>query len=149
MFKRIFHPIIDVSLYASVEYGKMDSCPIDQTPVQDFNVDPETGRPESDITKMLRAQTKYEQDKLYKELVERKVSDVEMSESDLRHAALYGLPRLAQSPSELADYAESMVRMQQDKAEEKRTKKLDALRRKTEDAILETERKKQEENKND
>lgn len=149
MFTRIFKPVIDVSLYASVEYGKMDSCPIDQTPVKDFNVDPETGRPESDITKMLRAQTKYEQDKLYKELVERKVSDVEMTESQLRHAALYGLPRLAQSPSELADYAENMVRMQQEKAEEKRTKALDSLRRKTEDSILETERKKQDVTKED
>lgn len=68
MFKRCFTPSLSVAVYACVAYGTHDSCPIDQTPVQEFNIDPATGRCESDITKLLRAQTKYEQDKLYKEL---------------------------------------------------------------------------------
>lgn len=147
MFTRIFIPHVDVSLYAAVTYGEMDSVPIDQSPVQDFNVDPETGRPESDITKILRAQTKFEQDKLYKELVERKVDVSELSVEQLRHEAMFGRPRLAQSPSELADFVESMQQKAFNDAEEKRLKELDAFKRETEDSILAEEKAKKKNSK--
>lgn len=142
MFTRCFKPSLSVAVYACVEYGTHDSCPIDQTPVQEFNIDPATGRCESDITKLLRAQTKYEQDKLYKELVERKVDLTELTPEQLRHEVSFGRPRLCQSPSELADYAESMQQKAFDDAESKRTKELERIKRETEDTIIKTEREK-------
>lgn len=148
MFTRAFIPFIDVSLYASVEYGTMDSCPIDQSPIEDFNIDPETGRPESDITKILRAQTKFEQEKLYKELVERPVPVEEMTDMQIRHEIMYGRPFLAQSPSELADYAEQMQQKAIDDAEKARQKELDAMRREVENDMLE-ERRRSNESKTD
>lgn len=141
MFKRAFIPSLNVALYAAVEYGTMDSCPIDQTPVSAFNIDPETGRPESDITKILRAQTKFEQEKLYKELVERPVPVSEMTAEQIRHEILYGRPRLAQSPSELADYAEQMQQKALDDAENARKKELSAMRREVEDDMIKERRK--------
>lgn len=142
MFTRCFKPSLSVAVYACVEYGTHDSCPIDQTPVQEFNIDPATGRCESDITKLLRAQTKYEQDKLYKELIERKVDLTELTPEQLRHEVSFGRPRLCQSPSELADYAESMQQKAFDDAESKRTKELERIKRETEDNIIENERSK-------
>lgn len=147
MFIRCFTPSISVAVYAAVEYGTMDSCPIDQTPVQDFNVDPATGRCESDITKMLRAQTKFEQDKLYKELIERKVDLTELTPAQLRHEVSFGRSRLCQSPSELADYAEAIQQKAFDDAESKRQKELDSYKRGIEDSIIESEREKKKASK--
>lgn len=104
MFKKVFSSAIPV-IYMMAEYGKGDSCPIDQSPVEDFNIDPSTGRPMSDITKLVRAQSQYEKDQILKHLDERPIGDF-MTLEQVKNELKYGKPRLAQLPSELADYAE-------------------------------------------
>jgi len=104
MYKKFFQSVIPV-IYLMAEYGKDDSCPVDQSPVEDFNIDPSTGRPMSDITKLVRAQSQYEKDQILKHLDERPVGDF-MTLEQIRTELKYGKPRLAQLPSELADYAE-------------------------------------------
>lgn len=104
MYKKIFQSAIPV-IYLMAEYGKDDSCPVDQSPVEDFNIDPSTGRPMSDITKLVRAQSQYEKENILKRLNERPLEDV-MTLEQIKTELKYGKPRLAQLPSELADYAE-------------------------------------------
>lgn len=105
MFKRIFNPVFDVSSYVNVTFGSGDSVPVDQSPCEDFNIDPATGRPISDITKLLRAQSQYEKEQMLKKLEERPLGDV-MTKEQILQSLKYGKPRLAQLPSELADYSE-------------------------------------------
>lgn len=121
MFKIRFVPKIDVSCYAS-KYGEGDSVPVDQTPVKDFNIDPDTGRAMADITKILKAQTQYEKDKLYKELVSHP-SENGIAFDDvkgLQNALKYAVPRFAQLPSELADYTESLYQRHFDEVEKRK-----------------------------
>ena len=112
MFRKHFVSAIPV-IYMMAEYGKDDSCPIDQSPVEQFNIDPSTGRPMSDITKLVRAQSQYEKQQILKQLDERPLSDV-MTLEQIRNELKYGKPRLAQLPSELADYAEYAYKAVQD-----------------------------------
>lgn len=115
MYKIRFSPKIDVGVYASVNYGEADSCPIDQSPCEDFNINPDTGRPMSDISRLLRAQTKYEQTEMLKRMEERPIGEV-MTKEQLVHSLKYAQPRLAQLPSELADFTENLyARMASDR----------------------------------
>ena len=61
-------PCPALSLIEPIEYGKKDSVPLDQSSVQDFNIDPVTGRPLYDLTAILRAQNKAEQQKILESL---------------------------------------------------------------------------------
>lgn len=131
MFKRKIFPALAVALvYSSVEYGKGDSCPIDQSPIESFNIDPATGRAMSDITRLMRAQSELEKNNILKSLKERKgfegFNDLEALKNDIK----YFRPYLAQLPSELADYTESVFKQQMEersKLKEDERKRLDSL----------------------
>lgn len=128
MFKRKFQPKFDFSVY-NVKYGEGDSCPIDQSPVKSFNIDPDTGRPVSDITRLLRAQSQYEKDKIYNDLVNHEdTSGVPFDDAKgLSDAIKYQVPRLAQLPSELADFTESLYQRHFDELEEKKKKEREQI----------------------
>lgn len=121
MFTREFIPSTNYDMYF-VEYGKGDSCPIDQSPVQEFNIDPDTGRPMSDITKIMRAESQYEKDKLYNDLKLHPDETGMLEDKDVLNSLKYACPRLSQLPSELADYAESLTERRINEAKDKMAK---------------------------
>ena len=135
MFKKCFSSFVPVSVYCGADFGKMDSCPIDQSPCEDFNIDPATGRPMSDITKLVRAQSQYEKEQLLKHIVERPMSEV-LTAEQIKQELKFGKPRLAQLPSELADFAEYAQQKLFDEKSDLRQKRLDAVKRKYEDAAI-------------
>lgn len=95
------------SIAEPIEYGKKDSVPLDQSAVQPFNIDPTTGRPLYDLTAILRAQTKADQQKILDSMV---TFDSDFLPDDITSdmALEYSVPRLAQMPSELAELTEKI-----------------------------------------
>lgn len=123
--------------YNSISFGEKGSVPIDQSPAQDFNIDPATGRPVSDISKLVRAQNKMELNKALNDIEEFKAATGLPDEITDEQALDYVNPRLCQLPSERFALVEEMTQAKLDKAEKERAAKLDALRRQSEDALLE------------
>lgn len=99
-----FHP----SLSESVEYGDLDSVPVDQSSSQEFNFDPATGLPMSDITAILRADAMTQRVKLSE--LQEFASNFLPSDITDEDALKYYQPRLAQMPSELAELSEDIAR---------------------------------------
>lgn len=110
-----------------VRYGDKGSCPIDQTPAHDFNVDPHTGRPMSDIQRLVHIQNDLQLASEFAQLQEFKPKyiDKELSDAD---ALKYAVPRMCQLPSEILDFrvkqAKEMQDKQQAKAELERQKRI-------------------------
>lgn len=100
-------PVIHYSISERVEYGKKDSVPIDQSSVQSFNIDPVTGRPLYDLTAVVRAQSKAEQQRVLDMMVK---FDSDWLPDDVTNdmALKYSFPRYAQMPSELAELTEKV-----------------------------------------
>lgn len=99
-----FHP----TLSECVDYGDLDSVPVDQASCQSFNFDPATGLPMSDVTAILRADALQARVKLA-ELQEFKAEFLPAETTD-EDALKYYQPRLAQMPSELAELAEDIAK---------------------------------------
>ena len=98
-------------MYPDYEFGKGDTCPIDQMPAKDFNLDPYTGRPTEEITKVMRAQTAAEQQTAFMNLAQYK-GDFLPADVSPRDALKYMKPHLCQLPSELADWQDSFTEYQ-------------------------------------
>ena len=96
------------SVVERVEYGKKDSVPLDQSAVQSFNIDPVTGRPMYDLTCIIKAQNKAEQERLIANMTQ---FDSNFLPDDLSNedALKYSYPRYAQMPSELAELTEKFA----------------------------------------
>lgn len=109
-----------------VAFGTKDTCPIDQSPVQSFNIDPATGNPMSTIDVILKAQG-LEQRQALDMLTEYKSSFLPENISN-EQALKYAVPRLCQLPSELAEWQESITKKEleiaEQKANEERLRKL-------------------------
>lgn len=112
-FNFVPHP----SISDEVVFGTKDSCPIDQSPVQSFNIDPDTGNPMSTIDVILKAQG-LEQRKALEMLTEYKSSFLPDNISN-EQALKYAVPRLCQMPSELAEWQESITQKELEIAEQK------------------------------
>lgn len=113
-------------VFTAPKFGEKGSVPLDQTPSKEFNVDPNTGRPMSDVQRLCKMQSDFEMQALFASLPEFKTKFLpdNMSDSD---ALKFVCPRLAQLPSELLSYRENLIKYQiaQEKlAEEKRVKSL-------------------------
>ena len=91
-----------------VPFGKGDTCAIDQTPAQSFNVDPATGRPMEEITKVMHMQTAAEQQNAFMNLAVFK-GDFLPDDVSAKTALKYMKPRLCQLPSELAEWQECLT----------------------------------------
>lgn len=125
-----------------VRYGDKGSCPIDQTPAKDFNVDPHTGRPMSDIQRLVHIQNDLQLASEFAQLQEFKPKyiDKEMSDAD---ALKYAIPRMCQLPSELLDFrvkqAKELLDKQNAKNELERQKKIVARQQELFDKIVSRE----------
>lgn len=103
------------SLYLSecvctrVKYGSKGSIPIEQIQSKDFQIDPATGRPYDEITKLVKSQNAIEMQTAFSHLDEFKGSSLpdDVSNAD---ALRYLKPRLVQSPSELAQWQEGLLK---------------------------------------
>lgn len=102
-----------------IEFGEDGSCPIDQTPAKEFNIDPTTGRPYSDISLIMRAQSNLQQKQMLAELQEFKSEFLPKDISD-EDAVKFQRPRLCQSPSELAQFQEAVTSYNLEQAEKAR-----------------------------
>lgn len=124
-------PIVSLGSIKEPEFGCPDCCPIDQTPSRDFNIDPTTGRPMEEITRVMRCQTQAE---MQNSLMNLPVFSSEYLPDDIsaRDALKFMKPSLCQLPSELAEWSEAIAQYQYDqkvselqkkKAEEEEAKK--------------------------
>lgn len=104
------------------KFGEKGSCPIDQTPSQSFNIDPSTGRPMSDITAIVRSQNALEMQAKFASLPEFKSNYLPEGTSN-DDALVYQTPRLAQLPSELAEYRLHFHKLMDEKREKARLEK--------------------------
>lgn len=108
MERSIFINDFSPSLCISSKYGDGDTCPIDQSPSQKFNIDPLTGRPIDDLTALLKAKPLDRERILANMEAFREDFSIPPTDNvaDLAKALVYSQPRLAQLPSELAELAE-------------------------------------------
>lgn len=95
--------------YTRVKFGEKGSVPIDQTPSQLFNIDPNTGRPMSDIQKLVKMQNVAEQQAAFAGLSEFKSNFLPSDIKD-EDALKFMCPRLSQLPSELLSFKEGLVK---------------------------------------
>lgn len=98
-----------MSMIKPVVYGKGDSVAIDQQSAQVFNIDPATGRPICDLTLIMRANNKFEQEKILANLPEFEKTYLPDDVTD-EQAIEYACPRLAQLPSEKVDFQTNLMR---------------------------------------
>lgn len=118
MYKKNFQVIKENILnYVVPQYGDVDSCPISQTPAQDFNIDAATGRPMEDITALIRASDDLEARRIANAMPDFKSESLpdDMSDED---AIKFLKPSLCQLPSELARFHESIGQFILDKKQE-------------------------------
>lgn len=100
-----------------VKFGEKGSVPIDQTCSQDFNIDPNTGRPMSDIQRLVKMQDSYAMQSVFAQLNEFKSNYLPAETSD-EDALKYLCPRLSQLPSELLSYKDGLTKMALEKQEQ-------------------------------
>ena len=93
----------------AVKFGERGSVPIEQAPAKDFNLNPDTGRPMSDIQRLVRIQNDVAMQAAFSQLQEFKANflPAEISDAD---ALKFACPRLAQLPSELLSYREGLTK---------------------------------------
>ena len=113
-------------VFTAPKFGDKGSLPLDQTPSKDFNVDPCTGRPMSDIQRLCKMQSDFEMQAAFSQLTEFKSKFLPEGISD-SDALKFSCPRLYQLPSELLAYRENLVKYQIAQvqlAEQKKAKEL-------------------------
>lgn len=103
-------------------FGKADTCPIDQMPSKSFNLDPYSGRPMEEITKVMRAQTAAEQQTAYLNLAQFK-GDFLPDDTSAKTALKFMKPSLCQLPSELAEWSEYISSQELSRLEKERADK--------------------------
>ncbi len=92
---------------SACDFGEGDSVPINQNPSKSFNVDPDTGRPMSEISALLRSESAAEQMALFSQLQDYKSEFLPPDISD-EDAIKYVVPRYIQLPSQIADFQASL-----------------------------------------
>ena len=106
---RNFTTLPHMSMVKPIVYGKGDSVPIDQQSAQVFNIDPATGRPICDLTLIMRANNKFEQEKILANLPEFEKTYLPDDVMD-EQAIEFACPRLSQLPSEKVDFQTNLMR---------------------------------------
>ena len=116
-------------VFTAPKFGDKGSLPLDQTPSKDFNVDPCTGRPMSDIQRLCKMQSDFEMQAAFSQLTEFKSKFLPEGISD-SDALKFSCPRLYQLPSELLAYRENLAKYQIAQAQLAEQKKAKELREK-------------------
>lgn len=125
-------------------FGSKNSVPIDQTPSIEQNIDPATGFPLTSMQLIMRAQDLSDRRHLVESLQGFKEDFLPDDINDV-DALKYAKPRLAQLPSELAEYAVDVAKSRNsEKIESIKSKETSELRK-----ILAESMKKKEEPKSE
>lgn len=95
----------------AVNFGEKGSVPIEQAPAKDFNLNPDTGRPMSDIQRLVRVQNDVAMQAAFSQLQEFKANFLPADTSDA-DALKFVCPRLSQLPSELLAYRDGLTKYQ-------------------------------------
>lgn len=137
MYKRIHSnsSLASFMVASNPSYGEQDTVPIDQTPSKNFNIDPSTGRPMSQITSLLRAQSAVEMQAGFAALNEFKSNFIgkDISNED---ALKYAMPSRFQLASEIAEFQEFVDRKELELiSEEKRLKQIEDERKAFSDLV--------------
>lgn len=124
------------SIATRKRYGAKGSFAIDQTPSLPFNIDPDTGRPMSDIQKLVKIQDAVNQQALFSQLKEfkGKYLPADMTDED---ALVFIKSRHCQTKSELLDYKTGLAKYQLEQQQ-----KLASVKAKEEEKRLFDERQK-------
>lgn len=110
------HDYIRDSFASRPRYGEFGSLPIDKTPSKSFNIDPDTGRPMSDVDKLIKTSDAQEMLARFSSLDEVKSNFLPKDMDDIS-ALSFLHPRSAQLPSELAHWQEGLAQRQYQKAQ--------------------------------
>lgn len=93
----------------AVQFGKHGSIAIDQTPSMKFNIDPSTGRPMTEIERLVRIQDSVAQQALFSQLREFKSQFLPADMTD-EQAIMFQKSRHCQTKSELLAYRDGISR---------------------------------------
>lgn len=110
-----------------VRFGKKGSIAIDQTSSMHFNIDPSTGRPMTEIERLVRIQDSVAQQALFSQLSEFKSQFLPVDCTD-EAALMFMKSRHVQTKSELLAYKDNLAKYQLNKAMQENQKKMAAAK---------------------
>ena len=96
--------------------GEIDVCPVDAFAGQTFNLN-EFGHIQSDVSALMQAQSQSEKDLIAQRLVEAQGENPDLSDLTDSDIFKYSMSRYYQTPAEVAQYAESLAKAQNARAE--------------------------------
>lgn len=108
---KIFGAELPPIVFPLREDGKVDVCPVDAFAGQTFNVN-EFGHIKSDVSALMEAQTKSEQDLISQRLVEAQGSNPDLSGLTDADIFKYSMSRYYQTPAEVQAFGESLAKAQ-------------------------------------
>lgn len=108
---KVFGAELPPIIYPLREDGKVDVCPVDAFAGQTFNVN-EFGHIKSDVSALMEAQTKSEQDLISQRLVEAQGSNPDLSGLTDADIFKYSMSRYYQTPAEVQAFGESLAKAQ-------------------------------------
>lgn len=92
-----------------IKYGQKGSLPIDQSMSKKFNIDPATGRPMSDVQRLVKMQNDVEMQRCFAQLDDYKSNFLPEDMPD-EQALMFMCPRDKQLPSELLAYRDGLTK---------------------------------------
>lgn len=108
---KVFGAELPPIIFPLREDGKVDVCPVDAFAGQTFNVN-EFGHIKSDVSALMEAQTKSEQDLIAQRLVEAQGSNPDLSGLTDADIFKYSMSRYYQTPAEVQAFGESLAKAQ-------------------------------------
>lgn len=113
---RIFGTALPEIFYPLREDGEVDVCPVDAFAGQTFNLN-EFGHIQSDVSALMQAQSQSEKDLIAQRLVEAQGENPDLSGLTDSDIFKYSMSRYYQTPAEVAQFAESLAKAQNARAE--------------------------------
>ena len=108
---RKFDSVLPEIVYPLRSDGKVDVCPVDAFAGATFNIN-EFGHIKSDVSALMEAQTKSEQDLISQRLVEAQGSNPDLSGLTDADIFRYSMSRYYQTPAEVQAFGESLAKAQ-------------------------------------
>ena len=108
---RTFGAPLSVITYPLRNDGEVDVCPVDAFAGQTFNINA-FGHIKSDVSALMEAQSKSEQDLIAQRLVEAQGSNPDLSGLTDSDIFKYSMSRYYQTPAEVERYGESLAKAQ-------------------------------------
>lgn len=108
---RVFGAPLSVITYPLRNDGEVDVCPVDAFAGQTFNINA-FGHIKSDVSALMEAQSKSEQDLIAQRLVEAQGANPDLSGLTDSDIFKYSMSRYYQTPAEVERYGESLAKAQ-------------------------------------